>query len=195
MRAPGVIIGGIVTAFVGACLPITPHSLQPSVSIARQVELELPASSELTLAADVTQLLEIDYRGERYVMQTHVELRPGKVVLVVMDLLGTFLLSVEYDKEVIVSDTIEGWPRTFPVESVLADFLLAFLPHDLVSDNLNGATLEQSADGRIRRITRGSREIIEIRFTHAEPWLGVVEFSHLERGYLMTVETVGYSSK
>lgn len=195
MRMPSVIIGGVVAAFLGACTTVAPQSAQSSIAVARQVTLNLPASSELTLTVDATQLLTIDYGRERHMLQAHVELRPGKVVLVVMDILGAFLFSIKYDREIIVIDTMEGWPQTFPLEPVLADFLLAYLPWELVSSNLSGGHFERSTDDRIRRVLRHSQAVMEIRRSHTEPWLGAVEIAHLERGYLMTVETVSYSSE
>jgi hypothetical protein len=185
----------VLAVLVGAgCAGPPRQAGSPAVQIAHRASLQLPAGAELTAQLDAVQLLVVEHGGERQLLQAYIELRPGRVVLVILDRIGVFLHSIEYDGSELVVRRGTQVPDAWPDGMALADFLLAFQPLEAVAGSLRGATIEQSADRRLRRVRRGSRTVIEIRYAQPDPWSGPVQYLHLERGYRMEIETVERSA-
>lgn len=180
----------LLAALAAACAGPQGPAGPPSLLVARQLSMTLPSAAELTAHLDATQLLVIEHQGQRHLLQAYVELRPGRVALVILDRLGMFLYSIEYEGGELAARRGPGVPEAWPDGRMLADFLLVFQPLEALTGTLRGGSIEQRGDRRLRTVRSGSRTVIEIHYAADSPWAGPVRYTHFERGYSMAIETV-----
>ena len=60
-------------------------------------------------------------------------------------------------------------------------------------ERLHGAELKDRRDGLSRTIFRDGVPVIEISYEAADRWTGKTQFTHIERGYVLNIQTVSFS--
>jgi len=186
-----VIVAGIVNA---SCSTVEVRQQAERIAIADDVFLLLPVASELTESFNATQVISAEYEDRSFSFQAHLESRPGKITIVALGALGGPLFSISYDgSELQASGSAEA--QVVNAEYVLADVLLAHWNVDWLNERLQGASIETSADGSSRFVSRQDELLIGINYETPDPWGGKATLTHLERGYVLDIRTAEYSSQ
>ena len=185
-----------LTLCVSVALTACSHTSQTlrlnAVDIGTSAELILPARSEMQSSLDATQLISGVFDGNDYTMQVQVEWRPGSMAVVALGVWGTAVFSLTYDGSEM---QIRGNTRLLQglkAEHVLADLLLTVWESSQLKTNLRGNDLRVVDTPLRRTIEQEGAVLIAISYENASPWSGSVRFEHIERGYVLEIETLQY---
>ena len=184
-----VIVG---THLVTSCSTVETRPELESVEIARTVSLQLPESQEINKSIDATQLLVADYGDRNFAFEAQLEIRPGSIKIASVNMWGGTLFSIDFDGKQLrtrSSSTGQGPEAQY----LLADVLLTYWDAQWLRKRLYGAELEDTADGLSRTIFRDGVPVIEISFEAADRWTGKTQFTHIEREYVLNIQTVSFS--
>ena len=192
------ICGIAIAAFTGivnvGCGSVEVRQQAQRIAIANDVFLQLPGATELTESFNATQVISAEYEDRSFSFEAHLESRPGKITIVALGALGGPLFSISYDgAELQASGSVEA--QVVNAEYVLADVLLAHWDVDWLNQRLQGASIETSADGNSRFVSRQDELLIGINYDTPNPWGGKATLTHLERGYVLDIRTAGYSNR
>ncbi len=190
MSRPGGIAVAVCVVLLAGCAGRDVRDVAPPAQIAAGITYTLPAASGLQSQLDASQRLRVAYDQIGQQLRAEVELRPGRIMLVALNDFGLVLFSASYDGSRLEASRAPGVPAQLQPELVLADFLLTYQPADEVAMALSGATLEVSVDGRQRTVRRDDDSVIVIDYTSNDPWEGAIRFTHVERGYVLEIETL-----
>lgn len=181
----------IATASI-SCSSVEIRSEIQRIDIAEDVYLVLPGTSELTASFDATQVITADHGDKSHSFEAHLEARPGKITIVAVSTIGAVLFSISYDGvDLQARGVVEA--QVVNAEYVLADVLLSYWEPQWLARHIDGAVLEISADGAIRKVLKQGKSIIRIAHENPELWNGKAEFSNLERGYALHINTVEFA--
>lgn len=162
------------------------------VEIAEAVYLSLPKADSITYSVDATQILVADYGERSHTFEVQLEIRPGRITIASVNMWGGTLFSVMYDGSSV--HTQRAFDEAgFDPKYLLADFLLTRWDADWLSEHLQGADLNENANGMGRILSRDGEPVIEISYDTADRWAGRTRFTHLERAYVLDIQTVGMS--
>lgn len=162
------------------------------IDIAENVYLVLPTATELTAAFDATQIITADHGDKSHSFEAHLEARPGKITIVAVSAIGTVLFSITYDGvDLQARGVVEA--QVVNAEYVLADVLLSYWDPQWLSTHIEGGRLVVSSGGAVRTILRRREAIIRISHESPELWNGKADFSNLERGYALHINTVEFA--
>jgi hypothetical protein len=185
------ILAGIVTA---GCSSVEVRKERQRIAIATDVFLMLPQASELSESFNATQVIAAQYADRSFSFEAHLESRPGKITIVALGALGGALFSISYDGvELRASGSVET--QVINAEYVLADVLLAHWDVDWLNQHLQGASIEAAEDGESRFLSRQDELVVDINYDTSDPWGGKATLTHLERGYVLDIRTVEYTSQ
>jgi len=183
----------LTAALLAACGSVAVRKQPQQIMIASDVYLLLPRASELTESFNATQAIVAEYEDRSYSFEAHIEVRPGSITIVGLNALGGALFSISFDgMELRASGAVEAQVNN--AEYVLADVLLAHWDPAWLSDRLDGASIEVSQSSSDRFISRQDELIIGISYESADPWGGKATLTHLERGYVLNIRTVEYTT-
>ncbi|WP_428096552.1 DUF3261 domain-containing protein [Candidatus Rariloculus sp.] len=143
---------------------------------------------------DATQLITATYDDRDYTMQAQLEWRPGSMALAGLSPWGTVVFSIAYDGSEMEIRGNGALLQGLRGEYVLADILLTFWERPRLIGRLRGEGLAVSDVPGKRTITRNGSPLIVIDYENEIPWNGRVRFEHRERGYVLQIQTVGYSA-
>ena len=162
------------------------------IDIAEDVYLVLPTATELTAAFDATQIITADHGDKSHAFEAHLEARSGKITIVAVSAIGTVLFSITYDGvDLQARGVVEA--QVVNAEYVLADVLLSYWDPQWLSSHIDGGELDVSSGGAARAVLRRGEIIIRISHESPELWKGKAEFSNLERGYALHINTVEFA--
>lgn len=188
------LVAVMLSAHLAGCAAVSTVERLGQVEIAEAVVLSLPTASGLTDFLEATQLITGTFDGRSYTMQVEMEWRPGSIALAALNVWGTVVFTIAYDGEKL---RVEGNPlllRGIRPEFVLADILITFSEQDAVAANLHGDGIVAVDVGPRRTISRHGEPIIVIDYGGDSRWEGQVTFRHIERGYVMEIQTIAYAS-
>jgi len=163
----------LIAAASISCSSVEIRSEIHRIDIAKDVYLVLPGAGELTASFDATQVITADHGDKSHSFEAHLEARPGKITIVAVSAIGTVLFSITYD--------------------VLADVLLSYWEAQWLARHIDGAVLDISPDGAVRTVLSQGEVIIRITHETPELWKGKANFSNLERGYALHINTVEFA--
>jgi hypothetical protein len=182
----------LIVAVSAGCASVEIRTEVQRIDIATGVYLVLPGASELTASFDATQVITADHGDESHSFEAHLEARPGKITIVAVSAMGAVLFSITYDGvELQASGIVEA--QVVNAEYVLADVLLSYWEPQWLARHIDGAELNLSADGTVRTVLTQGEVIIRIAHEKPEIWEGKAEFSNLERGYALHINTVEFA--
>lgn len=187
------VVFAILAASLPACVTTSRVFHLDEVEIADAAVLQLPEREAMGDSLDATQLITGTYEEQTYTMQVQLEWRPGSMVFAAFNVWGTAAFSLTYDGDEV---QIQGSPllmRAVRPENVLADILLTYWEFSRLDSRLHGdgLTLVDTVD--TRTISRNGTPIIVIGYGGESRWEGSVRFEHLERQYVLEIQTLGYS--
>lgn len=182
----------LIVAVSAGCASVGIRTEVQRIDIATDVYLVLPGASELTASFDATQVITADHGDESHSFEAHLEARPGKITIVAVSAIGAVLFSITYDGvDLQARGVVEA--QVVNAEYVLADVLLSYWEPQWLARHIDGAELNLSADGTVRTVTSQGEVIIRIVHEKPEIWTGKAEFSNLERGYALHINTVEFA--
>lgn len=182
----------LIVAVSAGCASVEIRTEVQRIDIATGVYLVLPGASELTASFDATQVITADHGDESHSFEAHLEARPGKITIVAVSAMGAVLFSITYDGvELEARGVVEA--QVVNAEYVLADVLLSYWEPQWLARHIDGAELNLSADGTVRTVLTQGEVIIRIAHEKPEIWEGKAEFSNLERGYALHINTVEFA--
>ena len=181
-----------IIAASASCASVEIRTEVQRIDIATGVYLVLPGASELTASFDATQVITASHGDESHSFEAHLEVRPGKITIVAVSAMGAVLFSITYDGvELEARGVVEA--QVVNAEYVLADVLLSYWEPQWLARHIDGAELKLSADGKVRTVLSQGEAIIRIAHEKPEIWKGKAEFSNLERGYALHINTVEFA--
>ncbi len=181
----------IATASI-SCSSVEIRSEIHRIDIAKDVYLVLPGAGELTASFDATQVITADHGDKSHSFEAHLEARPGKITIVAVSAIGTVLFSITYDGiDLQARGVVEA--QVVNAEYVLADVLLSYWEAQWLARHIDGAVLDISSDGAVRTVLSQGEVIIRITHETPELWKGKANFSNLERGYALHINTVEFA--
>lgn len=175
-----------------ACVTTSRELAVNRVEIAEAAILALPEADEMPGGVAATQLLTASYEDETYTMQVELEWREGSIFLAALNTFGTVAFSLSYDGTAIAVRSNSLLDRRLSVENVLADILLTFWEHARLEARLHGDDLRLVDEPRKRTLLRRGLPVIKIEYENGSPWNGAVRFEHVERGYVLEIQTIRY---
>lgn len=182
----------LIVAVSAGCASVEIRTEVQRIDIATDVYLVLPGASELTASFDATQVITADHGDESHSFEAHLEARPGKITIVAVSAIGAVLFSITYDGvDLQARGVVEA--QVVNAEYVLADVLLSYWEPQWLARHIDGAELNVSADGTVRTVSSQGEVIIRIVHEKPETWMGKAEFSNLERGYALHINTVEFA--
>ena len=182
----------LIAAVSVSCASVEVRSDLRRIDIAEDVYLVLPDVTELTAAFDATQIITADHGDKSHSFEAHLEARPGKITIVAVSAIGTVLFSITYDGvDLQARGVVEA--QVVNAEYVLADVLLSYWEPQWLATHIDGGELDVSSDGAVRAVLRRGEAIIRISHETSELWKGKADFSNLERGYTLHINTVEFA--
>lgn len=187
----------LLTVFVGAlsntsCSTVETRPDLNSVEVAQAVFLRMPESQGINETIDATQLLVADYGERSFAFEAQLEIRPGSIKIASVNMWGGILFSIDYDGSDLRTQgnsTGQGPDAQY----LLGDVLLTYWDAQWLRERLHGADLKDKRDGLSRTIFRDGVPVIEISYEAADRWTGKTQFTHIERGYVLNIQTVSFS--
>lgn len=187
--------GHVLLALIAVGCATTSRTGVNDIEIAEGVVLLLPDAGALTEDFSATQLLTATYEDRTYTMQVEHEWRRGSVFIAALDNLGTVAFSLSYDGSTLEVRSNSMISRRLRAENVLANIFLTFWDSGRLEPRLNGDDLSLKDSPAQRTILKGGRPVITIGYEKPSPWEGNVRFEHLERNYVLEIETVQHSGE
>ena len=185
-----VVIAAILS--IASCGTVETRPEFKSVEIAQAVFLQLPESQEINKRIDATQLLVADYGDRSFAFEAQLEIRPGSIKIASVNMWGGTLFSIDFDgKELRTRGSSTG--QGPDAQYLLADMLLTYWDAPWIRKRVDGAKLEDTPDGLSRTILRDGEPVIEISYEAADRWTGKTQFTHIERQYVLNIQTVSFS--
>ena len=181
-------------AYLAACVGVGQIERLNAVEVADGVILTLPGAEEMVDTLDATQLIMATYDGRNYALQAQLEWRPGSMALAGLAPWGTALFSLAYDGSEMEIRGNRALLQGLRGEHVLADILVTFWERPQLLGRLRGDDLAVNDIPGKRTITRNGSPVIVIDYENETRWNGRVRFEHLERAYVLQIQTIGYSA-
>lgn len=192
LKVKSFVLAMLVAAISAGCAAVETRTEIRKIDIATDVYLVLPGANELTASFDATQIITADHGDKQHSFEAHLEARPGKITIVAVSAIGTVLFSITYDGvDLQARGVVEA--QVVNAEYVLADVLLSFWDPRWLATHIEGAALDISSDGAVRTVLRQGEAIIHITHEASELWKGKADFSNLERGYALHLNTVEFA--
>jgi hypothetical protein len=163
------------------------------IAVTRQVRMSLFPPSMLQERRAASQILTTNFRGKAMKMYMQVEVDESRMAIVGLTPIGVRLYSLLWDGK-----KVSYKPQPFfraPIQPVyvLADFQLTFMPLATLQSALQPKGLsvsETTHKGKLERHFRSQNKlVIRIRYEHPSRWRGSIAFTHVERGYTLTIQT------
>jgi hypothetical protein len=179
---------------LAGCASITRIDRVDRVEVADSVVLQLPAASELVSSVDATQLVTGAFNGRSYTLQAQLEWRPGSIALAALNVWGATVFSIVYDGGSIRVQGNAALTQGLRPEYVLADILLVFADRPTFDSNDAGDRITVDDVTMRRTVSRNGVPVIVIDYEDESRWGGSVRFENLERGYVMQIQTLEYTT-
>ncbi len=193
-RITRIAIVTLVGVAIAGCSSVEIRKERQRIAIATDIFFLMPQAGELTESFNATQVIAAQYADRSFSFEAHLESRPGKITIVALGALGGALFSISYDgEELQATGSVEA--QVINAEYVLADVLLAHWDVDWLNQHLQGASIEAAEDGESRFLSRQDELVIGISFDTPDPWGGEATLTHIERGYVLDIRTVEYTSQ
>lgn len=190
MQRAAVALIAALSVLLGACATTSRELRVAEVDIADSAVLTLPEARELTDRVAATQLLTATYEDQSYTMQVELEWRHGSMFIVALNTLGTVAFSLSYDGSAMEIRSNSLLARRIRAENVLADILLTFWDRSRLQPRLRGDALALVDSANKRSLLRDGRPVIVIDYESESRWEGTVRFEHVERDYVLEIETI-----
>lgn len=184
------LVGHALLALIVVGCATTSRTGVNDVEIAEGIVFSLPDAESLTDGFSATQLLTATYEGRTYTMQIEHEWRRGSLFIAALGNLGTVAFSLSYDGSTLEVRSNSMISRRMRAENVLSDIFLTFWDADRLESRLTGDDFSLRDTPAERTILKGGRPVITISYEKPSPWTGNVRFEHLERDYVLEIETV-----
>ncbi len=146
---------------------------------------------QLGISISTEQKIDANYGDRKGTFLSAVEISPEKMTIVAATATGQRLFTLHLsDKGKLDFDSGVLDDTTVKPEYIVADFQLIFWPAETIRAALQGPewALVLKDTPRVRReLLRDGRLIVEIEYSHKNPWRGGIAFRNLQRNYSLAI--------
>ena len=187
----------IISGLLAAC-SLVPQSGAPTVIVAENTTVTLPAPNRLGYQLSASQLISaawvVDGKESQQKLPVQLQISPEEVVLAGFSSWGTRILSLRYNGDAITTEVMSGLQNTLPQpEQVLYNLMLTLWPISAWEAPFNQIGWRIVEDQNSRSIFNNSGEkVIDIQYSHADRLKGNIEFHQLKEQFSISIQTLQY---
>jgi hypothetical protein len=176
----------LLALLLAACagVPKPPPGLGENQAIvAPKTVLTIPPPSAAGRSVDLAQSIVAKFHGRSYALDMQIAIAPDRLDLVAMDGFGRRAMTVTWKDGVPSIQKAEWLPPVFRPADILASFVIAYWPDDVVKAAIADPSVQVSTKDGVRRISRGGKNLITVTYGPGEGW---------NRSAVLTNEAFGY---
>jgi hypothetical protein len=182
----------LLTLFLAACasMPKPPPGLGDNQAVvAPKTVLTIPPPSAAGRTVDLAQSIVAKFHGQSYALDMQIAIGADRLDLVAMDGFGRRAMTVAWKDGVHSIEKAEWLPPVFRPADILASFVIAYWPDDVVRAAIKDPAVQVSTKDGVRRISRGGKDLITVTYGPGEGWNRSAVLKNEAFGYEIAIQS------
>ncbi len=175
----------------------------PKVEINPDVFITLPTPEQLGYSVTASQLITASWPSDdkstntQQTLPVHLEVSNDHLVLAGFSSWGTRILSLTYQNENIETSVLTGLEGSLPEpEQILFNLMITLWPLKAWEGPLNQVEWRISEEEKSRTIfDKNGDTVIHIEYQPSAPLSGLIQFTHQQLGYSISIQTLDVDIK
>lgn len=167
----------------------TQKSVQSSVNIGEDAQLNLKEPKDIFPEIEMVQVLTIEHGKEKRTSQVVLSSLNNKLTIVALLPFGGEVFRVEYAEGVISAKSLPMVQKNFDLKYALSDIVMIYAEKEKLETWLSkGVEVIDTEMGRTIRYK--GQDLISIQYDQKDRWTASVKYEHLLRKYKIQVQSV-----